>query len=163
MLNGIHFKDDRHRALLDLGESAFPAYEEIIRHPRSKPQHVLRAILILTKMKADRRRFTDPVVRRLEDDDDGVRFYATMLLQQIGTDREAASVVPLLSDEDSSVVLQAACTLAAIGTQRELAAMDEWIKSGKGRNRDGDTMRQVKECRDRLEKRLKEIPKDLMN
>jgi hypothetical protein len=58
-----------------------------------------------------------------------------------------------LSDTDKVVVNGAAKALAAIGGPREVTAMDVWLLGGS--HRDEAHLRQhVKNCRDKLKKRL---------
>ncbi len=165
LLNGFQFKDEQTRPLFEMGEAAFPIFESILKDPKSESMHVRRVMSLLASMKTDRRRFVEPAVARLLDADEGVRWRAVQLLGEIGSEHDTAPIVAMLSDKETVVHHAAAESLAKIGGKRDLVAMDAWLKTGSGEHRDLESMRHVKECRDKLEKRLKEnpIPKDLKN
>jgi HEAT repeat protein len=142
-----------------MGEAAFPALEAIIADPKSRSEQVACALIVVRDAKGDRRRFVEPTVQRLADSTSDVRRYAVLALAMIGSDRDTAPVVALLSDEDVSVVYAAAKTLAAIGGRRDVVAMDVWLKTGNHREARG-LRKDVKECRDALQKRLDEAAKN---
>jgi hypothetical protein len=154
MLNGIHFKDEEQRPLMELGESAFPAFEVILRDPNSKTQHVSRAMLILSKMKTNRQRFLQPAVERLGDTSGRVRCRAVQLLGEIGSEREAFRIVPLLTDPDITVSSAAVVTLAAIGGEREVATLGTWLNSPHRYLLDDSYQRRVIESLQSLQARL---------
>jgi hypothetical protein len=146
-----------YQTLLDMGERAFPAFEAILSDPKAKPFEVRGVFSIVGTVKADRRRFVEHAVRRLADADSGVRKSAVWVLERIGTAKEASPVVALLSDENKVTVHYAAKTLAAIGGPREVVAMDAWLLGASHRG-DAHLRQHVKECRDKLQKRLAEDP-----
>lgn len=163
MLRSQHFKEDQRRPLLELGARAFPAYEAILKNPKSDSDHVERVLFILAELKIDRKRLLEPALGRLADADSNVRFRALGFIAQVGSERDTAPIIALLSDDDTVVRRAAARALARIGGSRDVIAMDAWLKSGSAHRKDGDYIRHVKECRDELEKRLKEPPKDTKN
>jgi hypothetical protein len=68
-------------------------------------------------------------------------------------------VVALLSDEDIVVQDAAAKTLAAIGGRRDLVAFDAWLRAGTARKLPPDYLKDFREYRDALQKRLDEADK----
>lgn len=145
-------------------EAYFPQFMTTLSDPTSDPTHVhlTLGLVRIAQQAPDRRQFAPLAVRWLTTSrDDDVRRAALRCLQEIGTEREAAVIVPLLADGELTVHHLAAETLAKIGGKRELEAMDTWLKSGAGRHRDGQSLQHVKGCRDSLESRLKATPKNL--
>jgi HEAT repeat protein len=163
-LEGHEF--DRRVALIRMGERVFPAFQAILADPKTQHIYVSRIFVVLEAVKADRRQFVGPVVRRLSDPNSGVRGQAVRLLAHIGSEREIPPIVALLSDTDITVGYGAATALLAIGNERAVDAMTVWLNSGNHRVDDPDNLREevkrgnevlrqhVAKCRDELKQRL---------
>jgi HEAT repeat protein len=147
-------------ALVARGSDAFPAYEAILRDPKSEPAEVTGVLNLLCRVAAHKERFVPLVVPYLAAENASVRRSAVRLIGQIGTPSEGAILAALLSDEERSVAYRAAEALAATGGKRELTAFDAWLRSGAAYRDDTSYVQYVKACRDMLEKRLKEAQKD---
>jgi HEAT repeat protein len=153
---------DRRRlqAVLDRGTAAFPAYEAILADPASTHDDLEGVLNMVRRTDAPKERFLPLVVPLLAHRNWSMRRSAILLLEQIGTPEEGSILIALLSDEAGNPVRSpAARALAATGGRRELIAMDLWLRSA-AINDPNDTtlLDHVKECRDKLEMRLKESP-----
>ena len=157
LLSGIEFKEQP-PALIKMGDKAFPAYAVILADPKSKPQHISRAMGIIAIVPGDRSRFVEPAVQLLGHHDWLIRLSAAQLVGKIGNVRDVAPVVALLADEKWEVSFAAAKTLAAIGDRRTLTALDVWLNSGKNRD-DAELRKHVAKYRDELKQRLAEKKK----
>jgi HEAT repeats len=167
MSHGDKHSQDDIDTLVALGDRAFPAYEEILSDPERRYGSMLfaRTCILISKVKADRRRFVPILVGRLTDANIGIRHSAVDVLGDIGDERDAGTLLPLLSDDSMTVRSFAAKSLAKIGGKRELEGMNAWLKDGKHPEDGNYSLNIVKKCRDELEQRLKEhpVPKTLMN
>ena len=114
---------------------------------------------LVSGVKADLNRFSDLAVALFTHERPLVRREALKLLGDIGCERDTSPILAMLSDEDNGVRHTAAKILSKIGGKRDLAAMDIWLKTGNYRD-DPFHLRHVRDCRDALEKRLKENPVD---
>jgi HEAT repeat protein len=156
LLNVFEFKQE-YRKLIDLRETAFPAYEQILNDPTVNTFEVVRIFGVLGGVQADRRQFVEPAARRLADHDTDLRRSAIQLLGRIGSRSDAAPVVALLWDEDRTVVYAAAETLSAIGGERELVALDIWAQANAESLRIDSQLRQrTEQARDALRQRAEE-------
>lgn len=149
--------------LREYGEKAFPAFEVILRDPKSTADEIGGVIGALNFIPANRRRFRPLVAPYLAHAEAGVRHTAVGLMVEIGTIEEGPILVALLSDENTVIGNQAATALAKTGGRTEVIAMDAWLRGGSAHRGNGDYLIHVKKCRDELEKRLNAnpIPKDL--
>ena len=136
-----------------MGSKPFSAYAAIISDPKSKAQHVYRALGVIENVRVDRSQFVELAIQRLGDDSDLIRLSAARLLGEIGNSRDTPPIVVLLSDDRREVVCAAANALAAIGDKRTVAAMDVWLKS-LHHSDDPEIRAHVAKCRDGLMKRL---------
>jgi HEAT repeats len=152
-------QEKKRRYLIRMGEKAFPAYEAILTDPKSPYDSVCGVLCILRYVKADRRCFIKYALARLTDEDFTVRHLALELLGKIGSSTEMPPVVALLSDEQEDIANCAARTLAALGGPNELVAMDVWL-NGTSHRANPHLRSYVRECRDKLKKRLDEQSKD---
>jgi HEAT repeat protein len=159
LLRGDESQTSGHKQLVALGARALPAYEAILADPKSEPLELAGAMTYVSDIKADRKQFPDLAVALFTHEDPVVRREALRLLAEIGSERDTTPILAMLSDEENGVRHAAAKTLAKIGGKRDLVALDIWLKTG---NYQGDPFhfQHVKECRNALEKRLKEAQKD---
>jgi hypothetical protein len=149
--------------LREMGEIAFPAYETILANPKSDPRIVRSAMEVLISMRVDRR-FVNLVVDRLADSSWVVRWKALVFLRVHGSEWDTAPVIALMSDKELDVRYEAATVLEKIGGKRDLIAMDAWLKTGSALRDEKEFLSHVKDCRNKLEKRLKNpIPKGFKN
>lgn len=164
-LSAHEFKEER-LALISFGEKLFPAYERILADKNATRHEIGRIYIVLSAVKADRRRFLERAVASLVDSDSGNRRCAVILLGQIGSERDTAPIVALLSDTEFTVGYAAAETLQAIGGPRDLAAMNTWLAVSKPENYSKEyqgsyeTIRKnVTKSRDELKTRLDKAKK----
>lgn len=146
------------KQLLEMGETAFPAFEVILSDPESDPISMCGLFEILVSMKTGRSRFLEPTLSRLADENAGVRRSAVMLLQFIGSDRDTSPVIALLTDAENMVRGSAAQTLIALGSKRELVSLDILLKSPAVQKESKEVVRNIRACRNKLEARLNEKP-----
>jgi HEAT repeat protein len=159
LLQGSESQSSGLPQLVKLGAKALPAYEVILADPKSKPLELLVVMGLVSEIKADRTRFRDLAVGLFPHSDPRVRREALQLLAEIGTEQDTSPILAMLSDEEKLIRQEAAKTLVKLGGKRDLVALDIWLKTGNYRN-DIHYLNFVKECRDKLEKRLKETPKE---
>jgi HEAT repeat protein len=143
------------------GERLYPAYERVLADPRTGPLQAQNLIDILTGVGGDRTRFADPVAARLWFPRPEVRASAVMLLGEIGTDKQAAALVPLLGDATPhrvpyiTIRSLAAEAMAKIGGRRELAALDQFVALSESYDKlAGPDRDAIVKARDALRKRL---------
>jgi HEAT repeat protein len=145
------------RALVAMGEKAFPTYEAILSGPEETSHDVWAVLTVLSSVLGDgkpkHRRFLTHATSRLTDSDSAMRASALAVLKRVGSPTEASLVVALLSDEERSIIYNAAETLAVIGGPNEVVAMDVWLR-GVSHREDIQLREQVQKCRDELKKRL---------
>lgn len=163
MLKAHEFKEER-RALIEIGERAFPIYFRILNRKDVDSEEVSRIFGILAAVKADRSQFLKQAIGGLSSQNTGVRLTATLLLGEIGSARDTAPMVALLSDEEWTVGIAAAKALAKIGDRRALTAMDVWLNSsspGRHRNEQLDKAlrKHIAKYRDELKQRLEKEKK----
>ena len=152
------------RELTKLGVHAMPVYEIVLADPKNESPELIGAMqhsrdVLIKDPKLDRTQILELTVQLFHHDHLLVRRVALDVLVDIGSERDTAPVLAMLSDEENSVRHQAAKTLAKIGGKRDLVAVDIWLKTGNYRD-DPFHLRHVRDCRDKLEKRLKEASKD---
>lgn len=181
------------RALQELGPRAFSAYEAILADRHSRGIEINMAFRMIYRTQTDRRQFIPILLKRmapgamLPDDPNGqfqlpgnwgieqgrnsIRYSAAHLLGEIGDVRDTGALFPLLSEQDSApdqdlhyerLRYEAANALAKIGGQRDLDSLNAWLM-GESYKNDTPYRQHVRECRDKLDKRLKQspIPRDL--
>ncbi|MBY0456492.1 MAG: HEAT repeat domain-containing protein, partial [Gemmataceae bacterium] len=147
-------------ALLALKEAAFPAYRVILADPKSTELEVSGVLLMIQCVQAPKAKFLPLVVPHLNHENWWVRVKAVRLVTEIGTGEECPILVALLSDCDPVVRNRAAEALVALGGAKELLAFDVWLRTAPGRREEERFVRHNKECRDKLDKRLKEAAED---
>lgn len=143
------------------GVRLYPMYQRILTDDRTWPGPARNLIGILIDVGGDRAQFADPVATRLWHPDPEYRAPAVKLLGEIGTERQAAALVPLLGDASphrvpyTTIRGLAAEAMAKIGGRRELAALDQFVAwtAAAGKLDDPDRDAIVK-ARDALRKRL---------
>ena len=144
-----------------LSQLALPLYGRILDNPDSDAHLVVRTLVVLIEIKADRSTFVDRAILKLADPRAKVRSYAVSLLGNIGSERDTAPIVALLADEEFTVGVAAAKALSIIGGPRELAALNIWLTVTKPENyskewqgRYESLRKNVTNSRDALKERL---------
>lgn len=153
------------KQLLEMREGVLPTFEVILSDPESHPITVRGLFEILISMEIDRSRFLEPTLERLTDENAAVRWKAVVLLGSIGSERDTAPVIALLTDPDDLVRDPAAAALVKLGGKRELLALDILLKSPAVQKESKDVVRNIRDCRNKLQERLNEKlnPKNLRN
>lgn len=141
-----------HETLIRSGETAFPAYVQILEEKDAFAKDISAIFGILAKVKADRSRFLEHAIHGLSHKIYRVRESAVQLLAQIGSERDSVPVVAMLSDDHREGTLAAAKTLTAIGNQRTVIAFDVWLQNN--RREDRELLRKIETYRDELNARL---------
>ncbi len=136
-----------------------PRLEKIITDPKSHPVEIAWAMTALRRYTGNRSRYREIAVQKLAHSDSGVRLYAVRLVGEIGNERDTPPLVALLSDEDHMVSYMAAKAIAKIGGRRDVLALDAWLQGSAHKEAIG-LRKDVKECRDLLQKRLDEEEKN---
>jgi hypothetical protein len=132
--------------------------ESVIADPKSHPRHTAIALTILSRYSGDRSRYREVVIRRVTDKHWMVRLSAATSIGEIGTSQDTPPLIALLSDEDTSVVYMSAKAIAKIGGRRDVVAFDAWLMGSAHKDAIG-LRKDIKECRDALQKRLDEEEK----
>lgn len=147
--------------LIGHGERLYPAYERILADDRTWLVSAQNVIDNLLAVGGDRARFADPVAARLWMPSPSLRGSAAMLLGQIGTERQAAALIPLLADTSRyttpSITVRslAAEAMAKVGGRRELAALDQFVALSKISDKlAGPDVDAIVKARDALKVRL---------
>lgn len=164
MLGGSDF--GRYRDLVEMGTDLFPAFEELLKDPNTKDQHVKRIFSLLKVIKGDRSKFIKYATDRLGDTSRDTRRCAAELLGVIASERDTSSLLVLLSDGEMTVAHSAASSLVKIGGSNDLAAINVWLSvSNHGhftpeRQASQEVLlKHVTKCRDELKERLDKAKK----
>ena len=141
-------------------DELLPAFYAILTDPGMDAEKVSGVFYALANTDARGEQWVQLAVLKLTDPDYQVRDGALYYIGLFATERDVAPVLALLSDPKRFVRFAAVQTLAKLGGKHELGELDLWLEKGTTHRKDGDYMRHVKECRDSIEKRLNEAPKD---
>jgi hypothetical protein len=169
---------DNERTILRWGARAFPAYEAILADSASDVVDVEGVCIAIHQLKLERRRFIPLLVNRLTAPDalvqagstqdwdveidernatyirNAVRSAAIELLGEIGSEQETVHVRQYLYNDDYGIQYAVLSALTKLGGQRDLDAVNAWL-CNPWPIRPEVFIRRVKQCRDKIEVRLK--------
>jgi hypothetical protein len=144
--------------LIRRGEKAFPSLVTVLSDEKATRSEVLTTLGVIARVKADRSRFHGHAVGFLRHSDPEVRWAAVKLLEQIGTEKDTATLYPMMTDPELVVRYAAPKAIAAIGGRRDLAKLNKLLQANKFQ--DGDDYRaKLEKYRDAMKKRLDALDK----